>query len=34
MKAVDELAKDGKSVELIELRTVQPKDVHIIVASV
>ena len=34
MKAAEELEKDGYSVEVIDLRTVQPIDVDTIVASV
>ena len=34
MKAAEELAKDGHSIEVIDLRTVQPLDIDTIVASV
>ncbi|WP_305091223.1 transketolase C-terminal domain-containing protein, partial [Staphylococcus aureus] len=34
MKAAEELEKDGYSVEVIDLRTVQPLDVATLVASV
>ena len=34
MKAAEELEKDGYSVEVIDLRTVQPLDVDTLVASV
>ena len=34
LKAAEELEKDGHSVEVIDLRTVQPIDIETLVASV
>jgi pyruvate dehydrogenase E1 component beta subunit len=34
LKAADELAKEGKSVEVIDLRTIAPLDIETIIASV
>ena len=34
MKAAEELEKDGHSVEVVDLRTVQPLDIEAIIASV
>lgn len=34
VKAAEELAKDGHSVEIVDLRTVQPLDIETIIASV